>query len=135
MARTMGRLTARRVQNVKEGIEAGRPQTPGMHCDGGGLYLQVTERGASWIYKFALNGRVREMGLGPLVIYGLSEAREEARKARQLRHQGIDPLDHRNAARAQARLDAAKTGTIEQCEDAYFVAHRDQGRNVQQARH
>jgi integrase len=133
MARTMGRLTARKVQNVKERIEAGRPQTPGMHCDGGGLYLQVTERGASWIYKFALDGRVREMGLGPLVIYGLSEAREEARKARQLRHQGIDPIDHRNAARAQARLDAAQSVTFEQCADAYIKAHRAGWRSAKHA--
>ena len=133
MARTMGRLTARKVQNVKEGIEAGRPQTPSMHCDGGGLYLQVTERGASWIYKFALDGRVREMGLGPLVIYGLSEAREEARKARQLRHQGVDPIDRRNAARAQARLDTAKSVTFEQCSDAYIKAHRAGWRSAQHA--
>src|SRR5262249_61336723 len=92
MARTLGRLTARKVQNVKEGIEAGRPQTPGMHCDGGGLYLQVTERGALWIYKFALDGRVREMGLGPLVIYGLSSAGGGGVEARPLWAAGVSHL-------------------------------------------
>ena len=36
---------------------------PGMHGDGGGLWLQVTPTGRSWIFRFTLNGRAREMGL------------------------------------------------------------------------
>ena len=66
MARTTGRLTAFKVERARQ---------PGMYADGGGLYLQVSERGASWIYRYMLNGRAREMGLGPLVLYGLSAAR------------------------------------------------------------
>jgi hypothetical protein len=31
------------------------------------------------------------MGLGPLALYGLQEARAEALEARRLRHEGIDP--------------------------------------------
>jgi hypothetical protein len=46
---------------------------PGLHADGGGLYLQVTPNGASWVYRFMLNSRAREMGLGPLGLYGLQE--------------------------------------------------------------
>jgi hypothetical protein len=35
---------------------------PGMHCDGGNLYLQVTEgaernRRRSWIFRYTLKGR------------------------------------------------------------------------------
>ena len=38
---------------------------PGMHGDGGGLYLRVTKSGTkSWIYRFQLSGKRREMGLG-----------------------------------------------------------------------
>jgi hypothetical protein len=38
---------------------------PGRHADGGGLYLQVGSGGArSWVYRFKLDGREREMGLG-----------------------------------------------------------------------
>jgi integrase len=135
MARTMGRLTARKVQNVKEGIEAGRPQTPGMHCDGGGLYLQITPNGASWIFRFAaLDGRrTREMGLGPLHTFTLAEAREEARKARQLRHKGTDPIEDRKARRLQAQLDAAKAMTFKQCADAYISAHRKGWRSAKHA--
>lgn len=55
---TTGRLTALKVTRL-----VGKP---GMHADGGGLYLQVTNGGASWIYRYMLNGRACEMGLGPL---------------------------------------------------------------------
>ena len=49
----------------------------GNYADGGGLYLQVTKSGAkSWIYKFMLNGRAREMGLGPLHTVSLPVARD-----------------------------------------------------------
>src|SRR5262245_32080490 len=98
MARTTGQLTA---------LKVSRANRPGMYADGGGLYLQITKGGASWVYRYMLNGRAREMGLGPLALYGLSEARALALDARRLRHQGIDPIEHRRAARAQAQLDAA----------------------------
>ena len=39
-----------------------------MYPDGGGLYLQVTTGGASWVYRYMLDGRAREMGLGPLPV-------------------------------------------------------------------
>jgi integrase len=95
-----------------------------MYTDGGGLYLQVTEGGASWIYRYMLNKRAREMGLGPLALYGLSEARALAQDARRLRHQGIDPIEHRRTARAQTRLDAAKAITFMECAERYIASHR-----------
>lgn len=67
MARKIGRLSAAAVSKVK---------AKGMYADGGGLYLQVTESGAkSWIFRFMLNGRAREMGLGPVHAIGLADAR------------------------------------------------------------
>src|SRR5262249_32306129 len=115
MVRTTGRLTALKVARAKR---------RGMYCDGGGLYLQVTEGGASWIFRYMLNKRSHEMGLGPLALYGLSEARVMAQAARKLRHQGIDPIQRRRAERAQQRLDAAKAITFKDCADAYIKAHR-----------
>jgi integrase len=133
----MGRLRAVWVERVKAGIEAGKPQKPEMRNDGGGLYLQVTERGASWIFRYAaLNGRhghTREMGLGSLTLYGLAEARALALDARQLRHQGIDPIDHRSAARARQRLDDAKAITFKDCADSYISAHRAAWRSARHA--
>ncbi|MFN4040060.1 MAG: Arm DNA-binding domain-containing protein [Brevundimonas sp.] len=72
---------------------------PGMYADGGGLYLQVSRSGSkSWIFRYAMEGREREMGLGPLHTVSLSEARELALEARKLKLRGIDPIDARNAA-------------------------------------
>jgi len=72
-----------------------------MHADGGGLYLQMTASGArTWVFRFMLHGRAREMGLGPLHIVPLAEARDKARECRKLRHEGIDPIETRNAKRA-----------------------------------
>jgi integrase len=124
MARTE-RLTA---------LKVARTKTPGMYADGGGLYLQVTEGttgiNKSWIYRFTLAGKTREMGLGPHPLYGLAEARALALDARRLRHQGVDPIEHRRAARAQAQLDAAKAMTFRQCADAYVASHRPSWRNA-----
>ena len=41
---------------------------PGLHGDGGGMWLQVTpnRRGRSWVFRYTFNGRAREMGLGSL---------------------------------------------------------------------
>ena len=101
----MGRLTSLKVTRVAN--------QPGLYADGGGLYLQVTAGGASWIYRYMLRGRAREMGLGPLALFGLQEARTKAMEARQLRHAGIDPIEARRAARAQTKLEAAKAITFQ----------------------
>ena len=70
MARQIGRLTA---------LAVSRAKTAGMYADGGGLYLQVTAAGArTWIYRFTLQGRTRDMGLGSLSAVSLSEARTRA---------------------------------------------------------
>src|SRR6516164_4551051 len=85
----------------------------GMHGDGGGLWLQVTPSGArTWLFRFRSNGRARAMGLGPLHTISLAEARTKAREARQLRLEGIDPIEARNAKRAEAKLEVAKSMTF-----------------------
>jgi len=87
----MGKLTARQVQTLG----------PGYHADGDGLYLQVTPSGArSWILRYQIAGRRREMGLGPVSLFGLAEARQRAAQQRRLLADGIDPIEARRAARA-----------------------------------
>jgi integrase len=125
MARTTGRLTALAVERAKK--------KPGLLADGGGLYLQVTSNGASWIYRFMLNGRSREMGLGPLSLFGLQDARAKALDARRLRHAGVDPIEARNAVRAAGRILEAKAITFRQCAEGYIKAHRTGWRNTKHA--
>jgi Arm DNA-binding domain len=96
-----------------------------MYHDGAGLYLQVSARGAkSWIYRFMLDGRPREMGLGPLTTISLAEARERAAKSRKLRLDGIDPIEAGREQHDQRRLEAARAMTFDMCAAAYIDAHK-----------
>src|SRR5271169_58858 len=109
-------LSARTVQTLRE---------PGMYLDGRGLYLRIGPGGnKSWIYRFALAGKTRDMGLGPYPDIPLAEARERATECRRLRLSGTDPIAARKAGRMAAKLDAGKEMTFKVCAEAYIAAHR-----------
>ena len=97
----------------------------GRYGDGRGLYLQVqSPDNRSWLLRYERGGRERWMGLGPLHTINLDEARERARKARQLLLDGIDPLEARAAERNAAALAAARALTFEAAARSYFEAHQ-----------
>ena len=130
MARAIERLTAQRVERFKN---AEKPD-PGMYADGGGLYLRVTPEGArNWVLRYMLDRRPRWMGLGPLALFGLEEARAKALDARRKRHEGVDPIEARRTERARKRLEAAKAITFKQCAASYIAAHRAGWRNDKHA--
>jgi integrase len=104
-----------------------------MHADGSGLYLQVKNGGVSWVLRFMLNCKARWMGLGPLALYGLAEARAKALDARRLRHEGVDPIEAKHQARQRMQLDAAKAITFADAAAAYIKAHRAGWRNGKHA--
>lgn len=88
------RLTARQVATAAAGY----------HADGDGLYLLVAPEGtASWVFRFTLRGRKREMGLGAASVFSLAEARQRATQQRKLLADGLDPIEHRNALRSAKR--------------------------------
>src|SRR5246127_304159 len=100
MAR-IGKLSAVQVAKAKG--------PKGLH-DGGGLYLRVapsrsdadgSERPGSkaWVFRFQLDGKRRDMGLGPYPDISLAEARRRASEHRNQRRDGIDPLDAKAAQR------------------------------------
>jgi hypothetical protein len=79
MSRTTKRRTEIRMCNA--GV--------GRHADGYGLVLHVSgEPGdvlrKSWLFRFAMNGHERNMGLGPYPATTLAEARQKAADARKL---------------------------------------------------
>jgi integrase len=79
-------------------------------CDGGGLYLRATPTGtASWVFRFEIDGVGREHGLGSYYTFDLDEAREKARRCRQLVAEGKDPIAEKQAARAAMRALTAST--------------------------
>jgi hypothetical protein len=97
MAHLVGRLTALKVAKVKKS---------GMYADGAGLYLQVSGDGEntlakSWIFRFTLRGRSREMGLGSLSLFGLAEARAKAAECRRQTYEGIDPMPMKASIRSR----------------------------------
>jgi integrase len=128
--RTIGQLSSARVRTAQP--KPGR--TALVLADGGNLYLQCS-LGAdgsvrrSFTFRYEIDGRRREMGLGPLHTIGLSEARDRARTLRQQLLDGIDPL----TARRAERQSAAKAVTFKQCADAYITAHRAGWRNPKHA--
>lgn len=119
-------LTALAVKNTK----------PGRHADGGGLHLLVKESGArSWVYRFMLNGKSRDIGLGAAGTGGVSlaEARD-ARDALRLKVKaGIDPLEERQqeAAKALATAQAERVAgiTFKAVAEAYMSTNEGSWRN------
>ena len=143
--RELHRLSPKAIEKMK---------VPGRFADGGGLYLQVQEAigregvTKSWLFRYTLNGKAREMGLGPAHTIPLASykgkglegverevtgARDLAADARRLLLQGLDPIEVRNAARAGQQAAAAKSKTFEQCARDYVKAHRASWRNTKHA--
>lgn len=115
------RLTALGVTSKKE---------PGYYADGGGLYLRVTPSGTkSWMFRYMLRGRAREMGLGSILDKPLAQAREEALRNRQLLLDGIDPITHREGLREKATEAVRNKRTFRECAREYHATHSTGWRN------
>jgi integrase len=123
--------TLNRLSNVK----VARTKRPGMYADGGGLYLRVAEGGSKqWMFRYVVNGRLRDMGIGPEHTLTLAEARERATEARKLRLDGIDPIEHKRAQRAATAAEAAKAMTFKQCAEGYIKDNETEWTNAKHRR-
>jgi len=98
--RTTSKLTVRGVETAK----------PGLHSDGGGLYLLVTETGRRrWTYIFRRGSKRTELGLGVYPDVSLADARELANKKRKAINAGADPLEKKKAVKREARQKQVPT--------------------------
>src|SRR5277367_5811971 len=121
LRRALHQLSARAIARAKP---------PGFLHDGGGLYLQITDTDArSWVYRFALGSRRREMGLGAYPAVTLAAARRAATNARALVAGGQDPIAARDAGRAAQRLQEARGVTWDQAVEQFLAAHEKTWRN------
>lgn len=116
MSRTHNRLSQLEVNTAKVG----------MHADGGGLYLQVTKTASgrlnkSWLYRYAVSGRERQMGLGSAAEVKIADARQKAAECRQQRQEGLDPIETRESTR---RLTANSAITFRHAFEIYFETKR-----------
>jgi integrase len=125
VARDVGRLKARTVVTRTK---------PGYYSDGGGLYLKVSgAAGRSWVFRYRVAGRLREMGLGSAHTVSLADARQAATECRKLRVQGVDPIDARLNERTRTKLETASGMMFRECAERYIAAHRVGWRNPKHA--
>lgn len=84
MAKQINQLTARSVQTLKK---------PGRHPDGRGLYLKIRPSGSkAWVFVYDFEKKRREMGLGPVDVVSLAEARAKVSDLRANLQNGVDPM-------------------------------------------
>jgi integrase len=130
----VGTSVGRRVRDKLTDRQVRGAKLPGYYGDGAGLYLQISPAGTrSWIFRFTLSGRSREMGLGPYPDVPLSRAREKRDECRALLAEGTDPLEARRAARRTAESQAARAVTFKAEAEAYIEAHRAGWKNAKHA--
>ncbi|WP_375590111.1 integrase arm-type DNA-binding domain-containing protein [Hoeflea alexandrii] len=113
MARTSNKLTTLKVKNLV---------SPGRYGDGNGLYLHISSNGGRrWIYRFKMDGREREMGLGGAATTSLAEARDLRDEAQQKVRRGIDPIEERKSE--------VSVPTFGEAAEAYIAAKQDEWSN------
>lgn len=116
--------------NKLSALVVGKTKEHGYYGDGGGLWLQLSKLGGkSWVFRFSMNGKAREMGLGPVHDVTLAQARLKAFACRQAVAEGRDPIEERKAHVARARLEITKSKTFQECANAYIEANRTGWKN------
>jgi hypothetical protein len=103
----------------------------GYFCDGGGLYLQISQYGSkNWVFRFKSPEllRDREMGLGNLDTWSLAEARDRARECRQAVFLGIDPIEERRRKRDQVRATVAERTLFAEAVDDFLTCTPENGK-------
>lgn len=126
MARTINRLTIKGAAALKD---------PGMHADGGGLYLNIKKSGAkSWVLiyhtKDGAKLKRREKGLGSFTLVSLEDARTKRDEARKLLAAGEDPLEQQ-APKVTQTFGEVAVSLIRDLEVGWRnPKHRQQWRNT-----
>ncbi|SFJ07956.1 Integrase [Pseudomonas guineae] len=115
MAKTIEKLNPKQVKNLSE---------PGTYEDGKGLRLVVKPAGSkSWVLRYQLQGKRREMGLGSYPELSLAGARVAAVGHRKLADTGVDPMAVRDAEREDRRKQLARSVNFEKLTADYIAAH------------
>jgi integrase len=103
---------------------------PGRYAVGDGAYLQIAAGGTkAWIFRYQRDGKARHMGLGPVSLISLAEAREKARNARRALLEGNDPLELKRQTRARQRLEVAKGMSFKDCAERMISSHEAAWKN------
>ena len=96
-----------------------------------GLVLNVTMYGSrSWLLRYQVAGRRRDLGLGSYPTVTLAQARELAREARLKLAHGIDPVTDAQRLRAQLAQDMQRAISFAEAATKYIDAHEKGWKNV-----
>ncbi len=121
----MGRLTA---------LAARALNRPGRHGDGDGLYLHVAPSGSkSWVQRIVVDGRRRDIGLGPYPTVSLARARAIAHDNRTAVAEGRDPVAEKREARETARRPAPSIPTFAEAATRVIELRRPTWSNAKHA--
>jgi len=131
VGQTVGQIREGRFDSRLTPLAVRRLSKPGLHADGNGLYLRISEGGGrAWLLFVHVQGKRREMGLGSVKLYNLAEARERARKYRQLADAGKDPIAERDKEAAANAAELASRRTFKECAVEFIRLHEAQWRNA-----
>ncbi len=115
----MTKLSVARIKKLSE---------PGLHGDGGTLYLRVTPGGTKcWVQRVVILGKRCDIGLGGWPLVSLAEARETAFQNRRTIRNGGDPL-------AEKRKRRLKVPTFREAAEATFEANAPRLRTAKATR-
>jgi integrase len=91
MGRTRNRLTAKQVENAKDG----------WYNDGGNLHLRVGNgQSKKWVFRYVRGGKATEIGLGSAADVSLKLARELRDRHMEGLAEGLDPREEKRKLRA-----------------------------------
>ena len=77
--------------------------------DGGGLSLKLTSRDkGKWTFRYRLDAKAREMGIGSYPEISLSEARDMVLEKRRMKSQGVDPIHERHTLQKMEKEKARR---------------------------
>lgn len=112
----MNRLTAKQIKAAAPGDK--------LH-DGGGLLFVASAEGGRWKFRFQIDGKRREMGLGSYPNMSLADARKERAKWAAVKEAGQDPIRERERQRKAEQAQAGGDPTFEEMAHIAFEARKE----------
>ena len=112
-------MSAAKIINLKK---------PGVYGDGDGLRLRITKTGKkSWIFRYRLFGKTKDMGLGSFPQISLANARKKRDQQKELVLQDLDPIFEKNKIKIDLIKKEAMTFKV--AASSYIGTFKDQWTN------
>ena len=128
MGRASIKVTAKQVDSLVKNNVIGR------HAVGEGVYLNIKPEGSiSWVFRYQLDGRRRNMGLGAYhrTSFTLADARRKADQLRNSLSNNVDPIAQRHKVRVKAKVERQKqSNTFQSCAEEYIEAKKAGWKNA-----